>query len=140
MQDFLDKISGTGVRIKPVESEDLGPYSGYAYIDEHGVPIIEVSNSIQKGMDGTLSTKSFIRGFLLHELGHLSVPEDGSPYMNEYNAHMWAITKAEELGFTKITSSLREEIISWRLLGDADCFKKYRKASDRYVRTYGLIP
>ena len=133
MQSFVKSVTDKKVYIKKVEEETLNPYAGHAYTDDNGDHIVEISDAINKGMDGTQTTKSFIRAFLLHEIGHISMKEVEEPHVNEYNAHMWAIWKAEDLGYRKVLAFLREEIISWQNISDTEEFKKYLRASQIYL-------
>ena len=139
MQDFVNDITNWPVKVLGVEGNSLSPYSGYSYTDTKGTATIEVSEEVQVGMDGTNSPKSFVRAFLLHELGHLSSEEVDEPHLNEYNAHMWAIRKAEEKGYGKILSTLREEIVSWKQLDDSEYFHKYIRASELYLEEHGYV-
>jgi len=139
MRAFIKKTSKIEVRLKKVKKDKLEPYVGLSYHDEDSKPIIEVTEGLQKSINGCKVSKSFIRAFLLHELGHFHTKKCRAAYRNEYNAHVWAISKALDLGYSRVVSSLREEIISWQNLDNNRYYMKYRKASDLYLKEQGFI-
>jgi hypothetical protein len=139
MQAFVDEVSENKVIVKKVEEDVLQPFAGYTYIDDEGIPTIEFSDAVYLNLKGTQSSDHFIKGFLLHELGHLNTKEEKEPHINEYNAHMWAIDKSISLKLKRVTMSLREEILSWSHLSDTECYHKYREASNMYLDKNGFV-
>ena len=139
MRKFVDNVSSHKVEVKLVPIRELAPFAGISQINDDGSKSISVTKGVHRSLSGKPVTKSFIRAFLLHELGHLNTTADKDPHVNEYRAHLWAIEKGLSLGYQKVVATLREEIIDWQNLEDTEDFAKYRKASKLYLEEVGFV-
>ena len=137
MQQFVDKVSSKKVTVKKVPNEQLAPFVGLATVISDDEGTIEIAEDLYTTLSGKKVSNIFIRGFLLHELGHLHIKPPKAQYLCEYEAHMWAISKAVELKYAKVEASLREEILNWSKMEHTEHYLKFRRASEIYINVHG---
>jgi len=72
-----------------------------------------------------------IRACLLHEVGHVATNADqiNSSVEREYEAQIWAIKRAKQLGMTSVAKYLQEEWNWWLEEDWQSKFRRYRMAA-----------
>jgi hypothetical protein len=89
------------------------------------------------------SNDLFQRSCLLHEIGHFNDNRKIWDHVGELNAHLWAIKKANSLGWCRIKKHMIKEIkeywhppkTTWN--EDSGMWRKYIKASKMYRKMKG---
>lgn len=70
---------------------------------------------------------------VFHEVGHLNI-KTASLSIEEYEAQMWTIRRAEKLGYTKISLQLIRDFSTWSTLDWNSDQRRYVMAAKIYFR------
>lgn len=103
--NFIEKVAGKNCKI-----------SVSYYYDKDDALVAYAKNKVinlNKYLIKALKEETF-RAMLMHEIGHLKMISKKAQSEREYDANMWAISRAKELGYKKIERRLLEAFVEWK--------------------------
>ena len=91
------------------------------------------------------STDLFIKGALLHEVGHFVIRENMPQSLKEFKVHSWAVEKAESLGMVDVKRELVKSLRDWQYVNWNSRFRSHRLAyklalkDKKWAKKHGLL-
>jgi hypothetical protein len=121
--------------IKFISKKEMGKDWAACYVVSKNTRKILINRSEFSNAKDKTSMVSTI----LHELGHVPNDKIKSVGEDEYLAQVWAINKAEELGWKNIKSYLVADILHWNNYGwnqNKGEYRRYILASKIFMKRY----